>query len=184
MPGSAFVDKSWPMASEETRSQEASWLSDHVALLAVLQGHPVPLGVMALLGKWLCHIWDRKKSYFKSWSNHSRCAAFSGTAWKVEKEQSWGGYWKLMLLWQRQTTWRENRDLSLLHCDTSLDNCEMMTGGDQHTCSPNQEAEASPHFQGGREEWEHLHITASLGFKSRRSNRMVLEGWESLSLAG
>lgn len=48
---STFVDKSWPMASEETRSLEASWLSDHVTLLAVLQGHPVPPGVMALLGK-------------------------------------------------------------------------------------------------------------------------------------
>lgn len=32
----------------------------------------------------------QEKSYFKSWSNHSLCTAFSGTAWKVEKEQSWG----------------------------------------------------------------------------------------------
>lgn len=58
----SFCGQDRPMASEEARSQEASWLSDHVTLLAVLQGHPVPLGVMALLGKWLCHIWGRKKA--------------------------------------------------------------------------------------------------------------------------
>lgn len=48
---STSVDKSWPTASGEPRSREAPWLSDHVTLLAPLQGHPVPLGVMALLGK-------------------------------------------------------------------------------------------------------------------------------------
>lgn len=66
-------------------------LSDHVTLLAPLQGHPVPLGVMALLRKWLCHIWDRKKAISSlEVITHSVNAAFSGTAQTVEKDETWG----------------------------------------------------------------------------------------------
>lgn len=50
--------------------------SSHVTFLALPQGRPVPLEVMFLLRKSLCHTWDRKKKniYFESQSNHSELA--------------------------------------------------------------------------------------------------------------
>lgn len=50
-------------------------MSSHVTFLALPQGRPVPLEVMFLLRKSLCHTWDRKKNiYFESQSNHSELA--------------------------------------------------------------------------------------------------------------
>lgn len=50
-------------------------MSSHVTLLALPQERPVPLEVMFLLRKSLCHTWDRKKNiYFESQSNHSELA--------------------------------------------------------------------------------------------------------------
>lgn len=49
-------------------------LSSHVTFLALMQGRPVPLKVMFLLRKSLCHMWDRKNIYFESQSNHSELA--------------------------------------------------------------------------------------------------------------
>lgn len=49
-------------------------MSSHVTFLALPQGHPVPLEVMFLLRKSLCHTWDRKNIYFESQSNHSELA--------------------------------------------------------------------------------------------------------------
>lgn len=84
----------WTSPGQQLKEEQVPggpWLSDHVTLLALLQGRPVPLGVMALLGKWLCHIWNRKKAISgPGVITHSLSEALSGTAWIVDKDQFWG----------------------------------------------------------------------------------------------